>query len=228
MKQLIYILTFVISTVAIAQSSSTIELEKKKINQALTYGDKAVAISSMYSIIAMEGPTSSYKDSLAYLYFNERNYIGCILVTNDILKNKPDNQTFVEMNAFSLETIGAVDKALEAYQKIFTKTNNNYHAYKIASLQVSLNKLEDAYSSIKKAGLLPDKGTAKVNFQVNKNFNQSVDLKPSIIYLQGIIEMELGKNKEAKASFERAVQLFPDFALAKSKLLTLQSAEVKN
>lgn len=223
MKRIFIIISFLIAAAAVAQTANDVVFEQQKLKQALAYGDKAVAANSMFSIILLEGPKSVYKDSLAYLYFNDRNFISCFLVTNDILKNKPDNLELMEMNAISLESMGATEKALEAYQKLLAKTNNNYHAYKLAGLQFGMKKFEDAYASIKKADKLPDGGTVKITFQVNKNYNQNVDLKASIAYLEGIIAMNLNKNAEAKLSFERAIKLFPEFVLAKSNLEMLNA-----
>jgi len=211
------------AAVAVAQTANGVAFEQQKMKQALAYGDKTVAANAMYSIILLEGPKSVYKDSLAYLYFNDRNFISCFLVTNDILKNNPGNLDLLEMNAISLESMGAAEKAVEAYQNLFAKTNNNYHAYKLAGLQFGMNKYEEAYVSIKKADKLPDDGKVKITFQVNKNYNQNVDLKAAIAYLEGIIAISLNKNAEAKLSFERAIKLFPEFVLAKTKLDALNA-----
>ena len=227
MKNYLYIFSLLLATSLVAQSTTNLELEKQKLKLALTYNDKDVAASAMYSIISFEGDNSTYKDSLAYLYFNDAKYVSCFLITNDILKNNPENVDLLEMNAISVESMGALDKAIEVYSSLLAKTNNNYHAYKIAGLQVASKKLNEAYVSIKKADQLPDDGTIKVTFQVNKNFNQNVALKAAIAYLQGIIELNLEKPTEAKLSFMRAVNLFPDFVLAKSKLTTLENTEKK-
>ena len=144
---------------------------------------------------------------------------------NDILKSKPDNIELLEMKAISLESMGVNEKASEAYNDLLLKTSNNYYAYKLAGLQLALNQFDEALVSVKRADELPDEGTIKVTFQVNKNYNQNVDLKAAIAYLEGIIALNLEKNKEAKTSFERAVKLFPDFVLAKSKLSTLETKE---
>lgn len=221
MKRIFLIISLFIAGAAMAQTVNNVALEQQKLKQALSYGDKNVAANAMYSIIMLEGPQSVYKDSLAYLYYNDRNFISCFLVTNEILKTKPEHLEFLEMNAISLESMGATEKAAEAYLKLFAKTNNNYHAYKLAGLQFGLNKFEAAYVSIKNADKLTDDGTTKITFQVNKNYNQEVGLKAAIAYLQGIIELNLNKNAEAKISFERAIKLFPEFVLAKSKLETL-------
>ncbi|MDP2069668.1 MAG: hypothetical protein Q8K04_11990 [Lutibacter sp.] len=223
MKRFFIIISFFMAAVSMAQTANGVAFEQQKMKQALAFGDKNVAANAMYSIILLEGPKSVYKDSLAYLYFNDRNFISCFLVTNDILKTNPGNLDLLEMNAISLESMGATEKAVEAYQNLFTKTNNNYHAYKLAGLQFGLGKFEEAYASIKKADKLPDDGSVKITFQVNKNYNQNVDLKAAIAYLEGIIATNLSKNAEAKLSFERATKLFPEFVLAKTKLDALNA-----
>lgn len=226
MKNLIYIFTFVLATTAIAQNNTTsIAFEKQKLIQAKAYGDESIVANTMYSLIALEGPQSTYKDSLAYVYFSKRNYVSCFLVTNDLLKTKPDNLELLEMNAVSLETMGALDKAAEAYEKLFAKTNDNYHAYKLASIQYRMKQNEAAYATIKKAGQLPDNGNINITFQVNENYNQNIALKPAIAYMEGIIAVSLNKSAEAKISFERAIALSPEFVLAKSKLEILNAQE---
>ena len=221
MKNLVYLLTFVIATSAVAQTNG-VEIEKQKLKQALTYSDNPAAISSIYGIIALEGAQSTYKDSLAYMYFEARNYLSCFLVANDILTYKPDDTGLIEMTAISLESVGAIDKSAEAYNTLLSKTNNNYHAYKLAGLQLGLKKLDEAYATIQKADQLVDDGNIKVTFQVNTYYTEEVNLKAAIAYLEGVISLNLEKDQEAKLCFERAISIFPEFVLAKNQLSTIE------
>jgi len=227
MKNLIYIFTFILATTAIAQNTTSIAFEKQKLQQAKAYGDESIVANVMYSLIALEGPQSSYKDSLAYVYFNKRNYVSCFLVTNDLLKTKPENLELLEMNAVSLESMGALEKSKEAYEKLFAMTNDNYHAYKLAGIEFRMNQNEGAYATIKKAGQISGNEGLKITFQVNENYNQNVELKAAIAYLEGLIAVSLNKSVEAKTSFERAIQIFPDFVLAKSKLEILNAKQTE-
>lgn len=227
MKNLIYIFTFILTSTVIAQNTTSIAFEKQKMQQAKMYNDESIILNSMYSLIAMEGPESSYKDSLAYVYFSKRSYVSCYLVTNDLLKTKPDNIELLEMSAVSLESMGALEKSKETYVKLLAKTNDNYHAYKLAGLEFRMNQNEAAYATIKKADQLVDKGELKVTFQVNENYNQNIELKAAISYLEGLIAVSLKKNAEARVNFERAIALSPDFILAKSKLEILDALETE-
>lgn len=223
MKNLIILFSFVITVTAIGQTSNSIELEKQKLRKALVYGDQSVATNAMYNIIAIEGEKSVYIDSLAYLYFNRRSHLQCFLVTEDALKNSPNNVQLLEMSAFSLESLGAKDKAIEGYQKLLTLSDNNYYAYKVAVLQFEIKKVDEAYASIKKADQLPDKGTEFITFPINQKYEQTVPLKAAIGYIQGIIALNLENGVDAKASFGRAVQIDPEFRLAKERLEALNT-----
>ncbi len=222
MKKIFLFLTLFIAFSSVAQNSNQVELEKQKLKQALIYGDQSTATNMMYNIIALEGDKSVYKDSLAYLYFNRRSYLSCFLATEDALKNNPNNIELLEMNAFSIESLGAFDKAIESYQKLLISSNNNFHAYKIASLQFELKKFNEAYVSIKKAESLPDSGIENITFSVNQNYNQPVPLKAAIVYLKGLTELNLDDKAATKVSMQKAIQLFPEFVLAKEVLSNLE------
>jgi len=219
MKNYIFGITLLLTVVSIyAQDQQDTSIDKKIMKQALRYADVDIAVNSMYSIIAKEGETSTYKDSLAYLYFTGRKYSSCFMVCNDILSRDSNKQDIMEMQAVSLESLGAIDKAAQSYARLIPKSNNNYHAYKLANLYFAQKKYDEAYKAIQKAQELKDTGEIKVTYAVNKNYNQQVALVAAIANLKGLIEFEQGKNDLAKASFQKAVDLAADFVLAKENL----------
>lgn len=211
-----------------AQNNNDISLEKAVLKQALQYNDETIAVNSLYNIIAKEGNTSIYKDSLAYLYFRGRKYTSCFMVCTDILSNDGNKQDILEMQAISLENIGAVDKSAQVYAKLVSKSNNNFHAYKLATLYFAIKKYDEAAKAIQKAQELKDDGTTKVTYAVNKNYNQQVSLLAAISNLKGMVEFEQGKNELAKASFQKAIELQSDFVLAKENLsAVIEGKQVK-
>ncbi|WP_117883044.1 hypothetical protein [Aureibaculum luteum] len=201
-----------------AQGNSDTTLDKAVLKQALRYADSDVAKKSMYDIIAKEGDNSTYKDSLAYLYFNDRKYASCFMVCADVLSKDGSKLQILEMQAVSLENMGAYDKAAQTYAKLTVKSGNNYHAYKLANLYFALKKYDEAMSAVKKAQELKDTGEIKVSYAVNKNYQQQVALLAAISNLKGLIEFEQEKLDLAKASFQKAVEIQEDFVLAKENL----------
>ena len=211
-----------------AQDTNTTDLDKTIINQALRYADIDVAVKSMYNIIAKEGANSTYKDSLAYLYFRDRRYSSCFMVCTDILAKDGNKKDILEMQAVSLETLGALDKAAQVYAKLVVKSNNNFHAYKLANLYFAQKKYDEAYNAIKRAQELKDAGTIEVTYAVNKNYNQQVVLLAAISNLKGLIEFEQDKMDLAKSSFQKAIDIQSDFVWAKENLEAVNAGkEVK-
>ncbi len=219
-KGIVFTLAAFLFLTGFAQNSKTeaIALEKEIIKSAKKMGDPAVVTSSMYRLIALEGDNSTYKDSLTYIYFSSRKYASCFLMANEVLTRDPKNEAIIELKAISLESLGALDKSLEAFQDLFDISKNNYHGYNLSKLQLSVKKYDEAYKTIKQVEALNDTGKYKVTFAINKNHNQQIELLAAISYLKALIEEELNRKDEAKASFQKALKIQPEFVLAKEKL----------
>jgi len=221
MKKL-YSLLFVsmigFSVLAQSGNEEAIRIEKEIIQKAKSLSDPNVATYSMYKLIALEGDSSTYKDSLAYVYFSARKYGSCFLMANEVLKRDPKNQPIIELKAISLESLGAIDKSMESYEELFALSNNNYHGYSLAKLQLAMKKNTEAYATINKVEGLNDTGNYKVTFSINQNHTQQVELLAAIPYLKGLIEEVLEKPSDAKLSYGKALKIQPDFVLAKEKL----------
>jgi tetratricopeptide (TPR) repeat protein len=216
---IILVLLFTIFNMnAQSNKSEAIAIEKQIVKMAKNYGDPNVATSSMYKLIALEGANSTYKDSLAYVYFSARRYAPCFMMASEVLERDPNHKEMLELKAISLESLGAYDKAAEAYKQLFAKTNNNYHGYNLAKLQFSTKKYEESLKTIQKIEKLNDTGKYKVTFSINQNHNQQVELLAAIYYLKGLVDVQLVKKADAKISFEKALKIQSDFVLAKDQL----------
>jgi tetratricopeptide (TPR) repeat protein len=207
----------------LAQSNvaSEIQIERKIADLAKRVGDPAVVTSSFYRIIALEGDNSTYKDSLAYLYFSSRQFAPSFMMADEVLKRDPNHKEMREIKAVALESFGAIDKSAEEYAKLYALTKNNFHGYNLAKLEFTLKKYEEAYSTIKEVENLNDSGEYKISFAINQNHSQQVELLAAISYLKGLTEEELDKKAEAKISYEKSLKIQPDFVLAKEKLEAL-------
>lgn len=221
MKILYTALVIIMMSMSVSAQTSNqeaIAIEKKIIAKAKRIGDPGVAAYSMYKLIALEGDNSTYKDSLTYMYYSARKYGSCFMMASEVLKRDPKNEAMLELKASSLESLGALDKAMETYKELFDLTNNNYHGYNLSKLQLSMNKFEEAYATIKKVEVLNDTGKVQVNFSINQTHTQQIELIAAIPYLKGLIEEELKKNDEAKLSYQKALKIQPEFVLAKEKM----------
>lgn len=202
--------------------SEAISTEKSVLESARKIGDPAVAVNSLFKLIALEGANSTYKDTLAYVYFTGRKYAPTYMMTTEVLERDPDHLEMLEMNAISLDALGAFEKAAEVYAKLLKKSESNFYGYTLANIYFKMKKYEEAYTVIKKAETFNDEGKYKVTFSINQNHTQQVELIAAIPYLKGLIEIELKNNEGAKLSFSKAAKIQPDFVLAKENLEALE------
>lgn len=224
MKRVLYLLLLFTAFYSQAQAdkAEALRLEKQVVNMAKQIGDPSIVKQGFYRIVAIEGENSTYKDSLAYVYFSARQYGPSFLMADEVIKRDPDHLEMLEIKAASLESLGAIDKSAEAYDQLFARSNNNFHGYNLAKLQFTLKKYEEAYKTIQEVEKLNDTGKYQITFSINANHVQQVELLAAIPYLKGLIEEELQKKPEAKISYEKALKIQPDFVFAKERLEGLQ------
>jgi tetratricopeptide (TPR) repeat protein len=224
MSRIYLLLIFLMTGIGmLAQSNvaSEIEVERRIADLAKRVGDPGIVTSSYYRIIALEGENSTYKDSLAYLYFSSRQFAPSFMMADEVLKRDPNHREMLEIKAVALESFGAIDKSAEEYAKLFALTKNNFHGYNLAKLQFTLKQYEEAYATIKEVEGLNDTGQYQISFAINQNHSQQVELLAAIPYLKGLIEEELDKKAEAKSSYEKSIKIQPDFVLPKEKIEAL-------
>jgi tetratricopeptide (TPR) repeat protein len=201
-----------------------ITLDVAKIKKALRYADYETAISSLYDVIQKEGETSTYLDSLAYLYFSTGRYASCALVTKDVLDKDESKANMLELRAVSLSNLGNTVEAIDAYQKLVPLTKNIHHYYELALLQYSIKRLAEAAISIKNAEAIEATEKDFVNIPLDKNQAQKVPIMAAIYNLHGLIAYDLDKtNTEApKQAFQKALEIFPDFVLAQNNMKAME------
>ncbi len=203
-------------------NNEAVAFEKKVLEKAKQYNDISVVKSSMMRLVLLEGENSTYKDSLAFIYFQERAYPSSFIASQEVLKRDPNNVKMLEVQAFSLESIGAYDKAVESFKKLFAKTNNNYYGFSQANLQYVIKDYSGAYATLLQVEKLNDTGNYTVSYAINQTHKQDIELIAAIQYLKGLCAVQLKQNPVAKASFEKALTTQPDFVLAKESLENLQ------
>ncbi len=203
-------------------NNEAVAFEKKVLEKAKQYNDISVVKSSMMRLVLLEGENSTYKDSLAFIYFQERAYPSSFIASQEVLKRDPNNVKMLEVQAFSLESIGAYDKAVESFKKLFAKTNNNYYGFSQANLQYVIKDYSGAYATLLQVEKLNDTGNYTVSYAINQTHKQEIELIAAIQYLKGLCAVQLKNNPVAKASFEKALTTQPDFVLAKESLENLQ------
>lgn len=197
-------------------------ITKKKVYEtAVKYNDMVVAKDAIYQLIALDPTDVSLLDSLAYMYYENSNFVSSILVCKDIIARSPNNLGAREIAAISFQRLGLKDKALEQYESLYLMNNDINAIYQIAFLQFDLKRFKEARTSIDIVLENKNLESQKVVHATSQNTQQEVPMKASILNLKGLIDMETGNKEEAKSSFENALKLAPEFEQPKENLKKL-------
>jgi len=224
LKPLLILLLFLtISWSASAQDvkeSATYHQEKAVYQLGSKYADVNIAKIAIYNLMAMDPNDASLLDSLAYMYYDYQQYTSCLLVCLDIIKKNPDHIPALEMSAVAYENLGLKDKALSAYESIYLKTNSVFTLYKVAILQLDLNRQGESITNV---GILIEKEeTKEAKASINTpNGTQQISLLAAVYNLKGLIESSQDNKELARTSFQEALALEPDFVMAKNNLADL-------
>lgn len=193
---------------------------------SVKYSDFVVAREALYSMLALKPERTGLKDTLTYLYYNGNNYIQVILLGKEILEANPQKTDVLELVSVSQQNLGMLKEALESFEKLFTATKDVYHQYNIASLQYMLKRYGECSESLN-AILASSDTTGVVAITDGENKSQQVPVKAAAFNMRGVIALEINQTDVAKQNFEKALQLFPDFTLAKNNIAKLLAEEKK-
>ena len=185
---------------------------------AIRYNDFDVAKVKLYDLLLRNPTNIRYAELLASLYFELSQSTSAALVALDIIEGgNGNNTTALEIAAYSLEQVGALDRALPHFESLYLLTGDNFSLYKSGFIQYSLKRFPEALNS---ANMLVKnaKPEEKIGFPKSATETQQVDMKAAALNLKGMIYLEQGSKAEAKIAFTEAIALEPAFEVAKENL----------
>jgi tetratricopeptide (TPR) repeat protein len=184
---------------------------------AMRYNDFQAAKDKLFSLIIRNPEDLRYPELLGSLYFENEMATSAALVALDILQVNDKSIGSLEIAAFSLEQLGALDRALPHFERLYLLTGDNFSLYKSAFIQYNLKKYQEAMNSVNmlSKNTKPDD---KIGFPISQTETQEIGMKAAAMNLKGMIYLDQGSKAEAKTAFEEAIQLEPNFNLAKENL----------
>jgi tetratricopeptide (TPR) repeat protein len=210
-----------VKTVAVDSNKQRNEADQKIYQMALRYNDPAIAKSRLYDLIERNPDNPRYRELLGNIYFELEQYSSSALVALDLLKINDKSIPALEIAAYSLEQLGALDRALPHFESLHLLSGNLFSLYKTSYLQYSLKKYEEALNSVNM--LIKNKKSTeeKLAFPKKDDTNQEVTMQVAALNLKGLIHKEQGNKEEAKAAFDEALKANPEFEMAKDNLAAL-------
>ena len=190
-------------------------------NRAIKYSDVNQAVNSLYNLCVMVPQDDSLLYQLAFLYFDQQNYVSAVMTLNDVVLLNPNNLGAKEMKAVSLDRLGAKDRALEEYESLYLKDNNIDYLYKVAFFQYELKRYKECITNIN----IMLEGTAAdeklLIFPDAENQQQEIPMRATLLNLRALVEQDQGNKEEARKYYNEALAVAPDFYLCKENLKKL-------
>ncbi|NMM50606.1 tetratricopeptide repeat protein [Marinigracilibium pacificum] len=194
------------------------QLAVSKYQIAKRYNDRNNIKSAIYELIAINPNNVNLLDTLALMYFEERNYISAALVTKDVLQVLPEDKMALEISALSYENLGVLDQAVTRYETLYLKNNDPVTLYKIAGLNLDLKRYSEFDSNV--SAILENQSFKDTKLEINNGNGgtQQVTMETAVRYLQGVRYEEIGDKNQAKEFYNKALALDPQFTAAKAAL----------
>lgn len=193
--------------------------------QALQYGDFPTAITALHYELQANPANTSLRDSLASLYFASGGYPQAITVAKQVLETDANNQKMLELVAIGFQALGMARESLEYYEKLYGQSREVFHLYQIAVLQYQMQRFGECGASLQAIVNDSRSREEKIVINVNQQTRQEVPLASAALNVLGVLAMEQRDNAKARQYFQQALQLYPDFALAKGNLEQLDNPQ---
>ena len=182
---------------------------------AVRYSDPVIGRMALYNLLAYNPSNTAIMDSLALSYIDYQQYASAVLVGQDALRINPKDMLATEIVAIAFENLGLSDRAVTYYETLNLNTPDINTLYKIAFLQFQLKRFSEARTNCDI--LIGDDEVSKSTlfFQKSQTENQEIPMLAGLYRLKGLIEEESGNVDQAKAHYNKALEISPDFVVAK-------------
>ncbi|TVP42931.1 MAG: tetratricopeptide repeat protein [Mongoliibacter sp.] len=199
------------------------ETDQRIYQAAMRYNDFSVARMKLFELMERNPTNTRYPELLATLYFDAGQYTSAAVSAIDLLEMNDKSVTGLEIAAYSLEQLGAMDRALPNFERHYLLTGNLFSLYKTAYMQYTLDKSEEALNSVNMLIKNNKASSEKVGFPTTDNDTQEVNLKAAGLNLKAMIYIAMQNKEEALEAINQALEVQPDFELAKET-----KAEISN
>ena len=205
------------------------ELRKQSFiySTAVQFNDPLIARMALYNLLSENPANVALYDSLAVSYLEYNQYVSAALAAQQALRINPNDMFAAEVAASAFEKVGARDKSLSNYEKVYLESQDLTILYKIAFLQYELKRYTEATTSL---DIIIEDASAEESFIVfptTDRLGQEVPLKVAAFRVKAMMEESKGNVEVAKAKYLEVLEMFPGFQVVQQQLrdLTKPAAE---
>ncbi|MBP9187394.1 MAG: tetratricopeptide repeat protein [Bacteroidia bacterium] len=197
-------------------------LEKFKTLYKTSYDLKDIptAITAVQLILS-EDSTNTLRDSLPSMYLAVQNIEACYTTTEAALKRHPEDEEYAKYKMLCLEQLGKADELFALAKNLYAKTGKAEYMYKIASVQLVTGEFDAATKSINEMMEKYKNTTDSVDIFIDQGQSQRVPIVAACWNMKGYLFIQTQKYQKAGEAYQKAIQIFPDFVMARRNLQQL-------
>ncbi|MEN2992373.1 MAG: tetratricopeptide repeat protein [Bacteroidia bacterium] len=210
------------STPPSSRSDTFSSIPVKVYQQAQQYGDALTQIYALHWRLATEGASFALRDTLAQTYFQAGLFRQCISVVEELLRENPRNSALLELRALAYLYLQDQKNALDSYEKLYELTQSPLDLYQVITLQFNLQRYGECQANIDRLLATPESERLRVRISTPDGQSQEVPLRAAAWNVRGVLLRAQKEFSRAKAAFEEALKIYPEFVLAKGNLEDLQ------
>jgi len=229
-KIIVYLILGIAGSTVSGQSQEVVpgdsipwELRKQSFiyNAAKRFNDPVMAKMALYNLISENPGSVALYDSLAILYFEYSQHVSAALVAQQAINLNPNDIFATEIAASSFDQIGAKDKALNYYEKLYLSNGDITTLYRMSFLQMELQRFAEANTSLDIVIGDPSAKEKNIFFPTTDQVGQEVSLEVAAHRIKAMIEEAKGNIEGAKLKYLEVLQMKPGFQIVQQQLREL-------
>jgi tetratricopeptide (TPR) repeat protein len=201
-------------------SNASIQKLEKLYKTSYDLKDIPTAITAVQLILTHDS-TNALRDSLPSMYLAMQNIDACLATTEDALKRHPQNEEYTKYKMLCLEQMGNADELFTLAKSLYNKTGKAEYIYKIASVQLVSGKFDEASKTINEMMEKYKNTKDSVDIFIDQSQSQRVPIIAACWNMKGYLYIQTQKYQQAGEAYQKAIQTFPDFVMARRNLQQL-------
>lgn len=193
--------------------------------KARSMGDQNTAIVALNYFLAESPGNGFYRDTLSLLYLQAGKPELAEKYATETIRSAPKNRYARGILAMALESQSKLPEALRQYEILAKDSPGLFDLYQVASLRYRLERVGECRTAVESLLADPDIGKEQVRIFAGKK-EMIVPMKAAVLNLRGNLELLLNKQGSARKSFKAALEIAPEFSLAKENLRAMRQANM--
>lgn len=201
-------------------SNASIQKLQKLYKTSYDLKDIPTAITAVQLILTHDS-TNVLRDSLPSMYLAVQNIDACLTTTEDALKRHPESEEYAKYKMLCLEQVGKAEELFTLAKSLYDKTGKAEYVYKIASVQLVTGEFDAATKTINDMMEKYKNTKDSVDIFIDQAQSQRVPIVAACWNMKGYLYIQTQKYQQAGEAYQKAIQIFPDFVMARRNLQQL-------